>query len=207
MANIYLISPPIIEEKSFAKDLEKALITGLVPVFQLRLKNYPDRKILSIAKELKKICDNNNCLFIINDFVEIAISVGASGVHVGTDDLKISKIRQMVDDSFVIGASCYNSRDMAMKAGEEGANYISFGAFFPTSTKIARATASIEILSWANEMLNLPIVTIGGINNENAKDLVQNGADFLAVISYIWGNPHGIETALKKLYDVCNSSK
>jgi thiamine-phosphate pyrophosphorylase len=203
MAKIYLISPPKIDENHFYSNLDQALKTGLVPVFQLRLKDYPKSQIFKIAKEIKKICSENNCLFVINDFIDIALEVSAGGVHVGIDDEKIAKIRQMTPKNFVIGASCYDSRHYAMKAGEAGADYISFGAFFPTTTKIAKAQPSPEILTWADEMLNLPIVAIGGINDQNASKLVSHGADFLAVISYVWNHPEGIETALKKLSAVC----
>ena len=199
MAQIYLISPPQIELKDFSLKLEKALKTGLVPSFQLRLKNYSLSEIKKISQEIKKICDNNNCLFLLNDFYEIALEVGASGVHVGIDDKKISQIRQNSPKNFVIGASCYDSKHLAMEAGEQGADYISFGAFFETQTKISRGKPTVEILNWASEILNLPIVAIGGINDKNCVELVKNGADFLAVISYVWQHPKGVEVALKNL--------
>ena len=116
MAQIYLISPPQIELKDFSPNLEKALKTGLVPVFQLRLKNYSPLEIKNFSQEIKKICDNNNCLFLLNDFYEIALEIGASGVHVGIDDKKISQIRQNSPKNFVIGASCYDSKHLAMEA-------------------------------------------------------------------------------------------
>ena len=200
MAQIYLISPPQIELKDFSLKLEKALKTGLVPSFQLRLKNYSPLEIKKFSQEIKKICDDNNCLFLLNDFYEIALEVGASGVHVGIDDKKISQIRQNSPKNFIIGASCYDSKHLAIEAGERGADYISFGAFFATKTKISRGKPSVEILAWASEMLNLPIVAIGGINDQNCVDLVKNGADFLAVISYVWQHPLGVEVALKNLH-------
>ena len=200
MAQIYLISPPQIELKDFSLKLEKALKTGLVPSFQLRLKNYSPSEIKKISQEIKKICDNNNCLFLLNDFYEIALEVGASGVHVGIDDKKISQIRQNSPKNFVIGASCYDSKHLAMEAGEQGADYISFGAFFETQTKISRGKPTVEILNWASEILNLPIVAIGGINDKNCVELVKNGADFLAVISYVWQHPEGVEVAIKNLH-------
>jgi thiamine-phosphate pyrophosphorylase len=200
MAQIYLISPPQIELKDFSLKLEKALKTGLVPSFQLRLKNYSPSEIKKISQEIKKICDNNNCLFLLNDFYEIALEIGASGVHVGIDDKKISQIRQNSPKNFVIGASCYDSKHLAMEAGEQGADYISFGAFFATQTKISRGKPTFEILNWASEILNLPIVAIGGINDKNCVELVKNGADFLAVISYVWQHPDGVEVAIKNLH-------
>lgn len=200
MAQIYLISPPQIELKDFSLKLEKALKTGLVPAFQLRLKNYSPLEIKNFSQEIKKICDNNNCLFLLNDFYEIALEVRASGVHVGIDDKKISQIRQNLPKNFIIGASCYDSKHLAMEAGEQGADYISFGAFFETQTKISRGKPSVEILNWASEILNLPIVAIGGINDKNCGELIKNGADFLAVISYVWQHPLGVEVAIKNLH-------
>ena len=196
MAQIYLISPPQIELKDFSLKLEKALKTGLVPAFQLRLKNYSPLEIKNFSQEIKKICDDNNCLFLLNDFYEIALEIGASGVHVGIDDKKISQIRQNSPKNFIIGASCYDSKHLAMEAGEQGADYISFGAFFETKTKISRGKPSVEILNWASEILNLPIVAIGGINDKNCGELIKNGVDFLAVISYVWQHPQGVEVAL-----------
>ena len=200
MAQIYLISPPQIELKDFSLNLDKALKTGLVPVFQLRLKNYSPLEIKNFSREIKKICDNNNCLFLLNDFYEIALEIGASGVHVGIDDKKISQIRQNSPKNFVIGASCYDSKHLAMEACEQGADYISFGAFFETKTKISRGKPTFEILNWASEILNFPIVAIGGINDKNCGELIKNGADFLAVISYVWQHPQGVEVALKNLH-------
>jgi thiamine-phosphate pyrophosphorylase len=199
MTQIYLISPPQIELKDFSIKLEKALKTLLVPAFQLRLKNYSPSEVKKISQEIKKICENNNCLFLLNDFYEIALEVGASGVHVGIDDKKISQIRQNSPKNFIIGASCYDSKHLAMEAGEQGADYISFGAFFETKTKISPGKPSLEILNWASEILNLPIVAIGGINDKNCGELIKNGADFLAIISYVWQHPQGVEVALKNI--------
>ena len=206
MSQIYLISPPKIDLKNFTLRLESVLRTGLVPVFQLRLKDYPKNEIIKIAREIKKICQQNNCLFLLNDYPEIALEVGANGVHLGEDDGSVAEIRKKSPKNFVIGASCYNSRHLAMEAGEQGADYLAFGAFFPTQTKIAKAKAELEILHWANEMLNLPIVAIGGINDANAKELAKAGADFLAVISYVWDHPKSEVEAIKNLYNAITFS-
>lgn len=202
MTKVYLISPPKIDLDSFKTKLEEALKTNLVPVFQLRLKDYPQSEIKKIAKELKKICDDNNCLFLINDYYEIALEVEASGVHVGVEDGLIKNIykkTKAINPNFIIGASCYDSKHLAMEAGEQGADYLSFGAFFESKTKKSRGKPTTEILKWCSEIINLPIVAIGGINDENCASLVKSEADFLAVISYIWDNPKGVSQALKKL--------
>jgi len=200
MSQIYLISPPKIELKDFSAQLEKALKTGLVPVFQLRLKGYERPEIKKISQELLKICNSNNTQFIINDDFELALEIGAHGVHLGAEDGSIKLARQKSHQNFVIGASCYDSKHLAMEAGEQGADYISFGAFFESKTKKSRGKPTLEILEWSNEILNLPIVAIGGINDQNCTSLVKAGADFLAVISYVWEHPEGVEVALKNLY-------
>jgi len=205
MTQIYLISPPKIELKTFSKRLEDALKTALVPVFQLRLKDYEKSEIVKIATEVKKICEQNNCLFLLNDFWQIALDIGAAGVHLGEEDGLISEVRKKSPTNFIIGASCYNSRHLAIESCEQGANYIAFGAFFPTSTKVAKTKAEIEILTWANEMLDLPTVAIGGINADNAAPLAKAEADFLAVISYVWDSASGEVAALKKLHEKIKS--
>ncbi len=208
MTQIYLISPPKIELKDFSAELEKALKTTLVPVFQLRLKGYAKSEVKKIALELQKICQANKTQFIVNDDVELALEIGADGVHLGVEDGSIKVAReksQKINPNFVIGASCYDSRHLAMEAGEQSADYISFGAFFESKTKQSRGKPTLEILEWANEITNLPIVAIGGINAQNCKTLVEAGADFLAVISYVWENEKGVEQALKKLDAVIRS--
>ncbi len=199
MSQIYLISPPQIELKSFSARLEKALKTSLVPVFQLRLKNYEKAEVKKISHELKKICHANNCLFLLNDFYEIAADVEADGVHLGVEDGSVAVVRKKYPKNFVIGASCYDSRHLAMEAAEQGADYLSFGAFFESKTKKSRGNPTPEIIAWCDEVMNLPIVAIGGINDKNCSSLVKAGADFLSVISYVWDHPDGEAVALQKL--------
>ncbi len=203
MSQIYLISPPKIELLNFSKRLEKALKTNSVPVFQLRLKEYSNSELIQIAKEIKKICDNNNCLFLLNDSLEIALNIGANGVHLGAEDGSILSARKNSPKNFLIGASCYDSRHLAMEAGEQGADYLSFGAFFESKTKKSRGNPSLEILEWSNEILNLPTVAIGGITADNCAPLVKSDVDFLAVISYVWDHPEGEEVALMRLSQIC----
>jgi thiamine-phosphate pyrophosphorylase len=199
MAKIYLISPEKIDLKTFPTRLENVLKTGLVPAFQLRLKGYEKSEVTKIARELKKICHQNHCLFLLNDSCEIAVAVGADGVHLGVEDGSIAEIRKKFPTNFIIGASCYDSRHLAMEAGEQGADYISFGAFFSSKTKISRGKPNTEILEWASEITNLPIVAIGGITDDNCSSLVMAGADFVAVISYVWDHPDGEVVAIKNL--------
>lgn len=202
MTQIYLISPPKIDLGDFSKQLDLALKTKKVPVFQLRLKGYEQSEIIHISEELKKICHDNNCLFFLNDSYQIALEVAADGVHLGVDDDSILLARQEsqnLNPNFLIGASCYDSKHLAMEAAEQGADYISFGAFFPSKTKTSRGKPESKILTWCDEILNLPTVAIGGITDENCDILVKAKADFLAVISYVWDHPHGVEKAVNSL--------
>lgn len=208
MTKIYLISPPEINLKEFSKRLDNALATGLVPVFQLRLKNYLSQEIVAIAKELKKICHESNCLFILNDFCDLALEIGADGTHLGTSDGKIKLARKKADElakGFIIGASCYDSKDLAMIAGEDGADYLSFGTFFPSKTKNSQGKPKSEILTWCDQLINLPTVAIGGINDQNCHDIVKAGADFIAVISYVWQHEEGEAKAIQKLSAAINA--
>jgi thiamine-phosphate pyrophosphorylase len=205
MTQIYLISPPKIILSEFAVSLKNALSTNFVPVFQLRLKEYQEIEVAKIAKQIQKICKDYNCQLILNDYPNIALSLELDGVHLGKDDAKIAEVRKQVPDSFTIGASCYNSKHRAMQAGEDGANYLAFGAFFPTTTKKIEYYANVELLQWATELLNLPIVAIGGINASNCCDLVANKADFLAIISFVWQHPLGEKVALQQLHSAINN--
>jgi thiamine-phosphate pyrophosphorylase len=199
MSQIYLISPPQIEVKTFSRHLKKVLATGLIPIFQLRLKNLPVLKLKEIARELKKICYDNNCLFLLNDLFEVALEIEADGVHLGAEDKSIFAAQKDLPENFLIGASCYDSKILAVKASDFGADYLSFGAFFVSKTKKSRGSPAPEILQWCGKNINLPTVAIGGINNNNCSSLVQNGADFIAVISYVWDHSSGASDAIKKL--------
>jgi thiamine-phosphate pyrophosphorylase len=207
MTKIYLISPPKIDNlQEFYQTLGDILQTKLVPVFQLRLKNYNENEVEEIALKTKEICDKNNCLFIINDFVDLALKIKAQGVHVGADDGNIKEIREKSPKNFVIGASCYDSKDLAVKADEDGADYVSFGAFFETKTKKSKGKPQPELITWCSELMSLPIVTIGGINDDNCKILQKSGADFIAVISYVWNYEGGAVKAINNLHLSLNSN-
>lgn len=203
MTQIYLISPPQIILNDFTNQLNNALQTGLVKRFQLRLKNYSSTEFLKIAKDLKIICQQYDCLFIINDYYQLALEIGADGVHLGIDDQKdqnlISKIKNQ-NANFIVGASCYDSSKLALEAEKQGADYISFGAFFNSPTKISRGKPSLDLIDWAKNSLRKPIVAIGGINSQNCQELVKRRVDFLAVISSMWQDPQGVSEAINKLH-------
>ncbi len=198
MTRIYLISPPKIDLKNFSIQLNKALQTNLVPIFQLRLKDYSDQDIKIYTKELIKICRDNNCLFILNDNFELALNLGCDGVHLGADDINKNIIKNK-SKNFLMGSSCYDSKHLAMESAEMGFDYLSFGAFFESKTKISKGKPDISIINWASEILNLPVVAIGGINANNCGIFAKNNIDLIAVISFVWEHSSGVKKALEEL--------
>jgi thiamine-phosphate pyrophosphorylase len=203
VSKIYLISPSKINKNDFLPRLSRVLRTSLVPIFQLRIKEYPYSEIKIIAKEVKKICDDNNCVFIVNDYYDIARDVGANGVHIGLEDNSLQNIAKYFDKNFIVGVSCYDSKQLALQAQENNASYVSFGAFYETKTKKSKGKPSIDLIRWAKENLNIPNVAIGGINNINCENLVKAKADYIAVISYVWNAIDNEENAIKSLNKAC----
>ncbi len=164
---------------------------------QLRLKGASDAEIRRAALALKPVAQERGVAFILNDRPDLAAETGADGVHIGADDMAYAEARALVGPDAIVGASCYASRHDAILAAEAGADYVAFGAFFPTRTKEPRARAEIELLSWWSEIMTVPCVAIGGITPENCAPLVRAGADFLAVLSAVWDHPDGPEAAVR----------
>ena len=195
-AKLYLISPPKIELENFLDKLEDAFKTKKISIFQLRLKNISDKEIILASDKIIPLCQKYQIPFILNDSLDLALKVGANGVHLGGDDGDIKQAREISPKNFIVGTSCYDSKDMIMKAAESGADYVSLGAFFETKTKKSPGKPTLELLKWCDNFINVPNVCIGGINNRNYEQLVKNGADFIAVISYIWDHPKGVTYAI-----------
>jgi thiamine-phosphate pyrophosphorylase len=194
---LYLITPPQFEPRVFAEELKRALDSGDVASLQLRMKDTSDHDILRAGEVLMPIAQKRDVAFIVNDRPDLARILRADGVHVGQHDVPYAEARDVVGKSAIVGVTCHNSRDLAFAAGEAGADYVAFGAFFPTATKIPRATADIELLQWWGETMVVPVVAIGGITVENAKPLVEAGADFLAVSAGVWSYAQGPQAAVK----------
>lgn len=200
-SSIYLISPPEFFFDDFIKQFLSVLDTGFVSVFQLRMKNSDKQEIYDVAKSLSAYCHNYGIQFILNDYPDIAKEIDADGVHIGNSDMDFKKARKIMGDDKIIGVSCYNSIDRAIDLASLGADYVSFGAFYETSTKKDTVKAETDIIKWWVRNSVIPCAAIGGINSENAGELVRQGADFISVISYIWDNPNGPVTAIKNLKD------
>ena len=183
---IYLISPNIIKNNFFS-ELKKVLSKGKIQFFQLRLKNTTLEKKIYFGKKIKKICKKFKVKFLINDDPWLAKNLNADGCHLGQKDTDILNARKILGKK-IIGITCHNSIVLAKKAIKNKADYLAFGAFFPSKTKRTNFKASMTILKKIKKITKKPIVAIGGINDKNYKNLLLNNADFLAISSYIFNN-------------------
>lgn len=185
-SKLYLISPQTVGG-SFPDRLRAALEPGLASAFQLRVKDTDEHELARLAEPLQRICADGDVAFIVNDSVALAKRLGADGVHLGQNDGDIRGARALLGPSAQIGGTCHDSRHLAMEAGEAGADYVAFGAFYPTTTKPSDYRPDPSILRWWSTLFEIPCVAIGGITAGNAKPLVEAGADFLAVCQAVWG--------------------
>jgi len=183
---LYLISPLDVSG-SFPDRLARALDAGPVSAFQFRVKDVDEHHAVRLAEPLQRICADREVAFIVNDSISLAKRIGADGVHLGQGDGEVADARARLGREAQIGVTCHNSRHLAMEAGEAGADYVAFGAFFPTLTKQTDHVAEPELLSWWQALFEIPCVAIGGITPENCPPLVAAGADFLAVSHAVWG--------------------
>ena len=198
---LYLVSPGEIDE-GFADRLKAALGGGPVAAFQLRLKHAEDAEVLRAAERLMPICAAHDVAFILNDRMDLAKACGADGVHLGQGDGDPREARALLGPAVQIGVTCHDSRHLAMEAGEAGADYVAFGAFFPTTTKEVVHRPDPAILGWWSTLFEIPCVAIGGITPSNASILVDAGADFLAVCAAVWGDERGPDKGVAGFADV-----
>jgi thiamine-phosphate pyrophosphorylase len=194
---LYLVSPPRVAPKDFAAVLKDVLKFGDVASFQLRLKHISDDEIRRAVDVLRPIVQANGTVFILNDRPDLAAELGCDGVHIGQEDASYAQARLALPQG-IVGVTCHDSRHLAMEAAEAGADYVAFGAFFPTHTKDAKTSAGLELLRWWSELMVVPCVAIGGITLTNAPALVEAGADFLAVSAGVWEHPDGPQTAIRE---------
>ena len=193
---LYLISPLDVRG-AFPDRLVRALDAGPVAAFQFRVKDIDEHEAARLADPLQRICAERDVAFIVNDSIALAKRLGADGVHLGQSDGSVQEARERLGREAQIGVTCHASRHMAMQAGEDGADYVAFGAFFPTVTKEVEHHAEPEILEWWQELFELPCVAIGGITPHNCVRLIEAGADFLAVSHAVWG---GDEAAVVRAF-------
>ncbi|MEO1657332.1 MAG: thiamine phosphate synthase [Pseudomonadota bacterium] len=197
---LYLITPPTIQDLgSFAEVLSRALdaADGSVACLQLRLKDVSDDEVLRTAEAIAPVVGAAGAGFLINDRADLAAKCDADGVHLGQSDGSVAEARTLLGADKDIGVTCHNSIHLAMEAGEAGADYVAFGAFFPTATKEVEFHAEPDLLTRWAEMATVPTVAIGGITAETALSLLEAGADYLAVSGAIWNHPDGAEAGVK----------
>ncbi|MGZ5920372.1 MAG: thiamine phosphate synthase [Rhizomicrobium sp.] len=194
---LYLISPPHLSPANFVIPLREALDGGDVASFQLRLKTVDDDAIRRATDLLRPIVQAAGIAFILNDRPDLAKELGCDGVHIGQEDASYAEARAAMGASGIVGVTCHDSRHLAMEAAEAGADYVAFGAFFPTRTKEPKTQADIELLRWWAQTMVVPCVAIGGITVQNAPALIEAGADFVAVSAGVCEHPDGPEAAVK----------
>lgn len=198
--HLYLITPPRIDDlAAFGHTLAQALDAGPAAALQIRLKDMPDDIVAAAVDVLMPIAQARGLAVILNDNPELAARLGCDGVHVGQTDMPYAQARAIMGKDAMIGVTCHDSRHLAMEASEAGADYVAFGAFYPTTTKEAPTVADPEILSIWQEVMETPCVAIGGITADNAQPLVAAGADFIAVSAGVWAHPQGPAAAVKAL--------
>ncbi|WP_428247896.1 thiamine phosphate synthase [Ferrovibrio sp.] len=200
-ARLYLITPSVVEPAAFAEQLKAALGAGDVACLQLRLKEgeqpASDNAFRRAAEAVLPLCHEHDVALLINDRPDLAVKLGADGVHIGQQDASYEEARRLLGPDRIIGVTCHNSRHLAMEAAEAGADYVAFGAFYPTTTKQPKFQAEPDLLAWWSELMEVPCVAIGGITVENCAPLVAAGTDFLAVSAGVWGYPGGPAKAVK----------
>jgi thiamine-phosphate pyrophosphorylase len=200
---IYLISPLNVGG-DFPARLQEAVVAGPVAAFQFRVKGVDQHEAARLAEPLQQICADHDVAFIVNDSVALAKRIKADGVHLGQGDGDPREARAELGADAQIGVTCHNSRHLAMEAAEAGADYVAFGAFYPTSTKDVQQMAEIKTLELWSQFTEVPCVAIGGITPDNAKPLIEAGADFLAVSSGVWNHKKGVAAAIESVSSLFN---
>ena len=194
---LYLITPPKLDLATFPDILERTLDAGNVACIQLRLKNTIEDDVRQAIDSLKKIAQVRGVAFLLNDDPALAADTGCDGVHIGQEDATYSDARKAIGSDAIVGVTCHASRHLGMEAAEQGADYVAFGAFFETKTKIPKFYADFEILEYWCQDMTVPAVAIGGITVNNCRPLINTGVDFLAITSGIWDYETGPQEAVK----------
>ena len=188
---LYIITPEKFDLSRFPDLLAQALDGGDCAAVQLRIKNESDDTWKRCIDALRPVTQSRGVAFLLNDRADLVAATGCDGAHVGQEDMAAKQARAIMGPDLMLGVTCKSSRDLAMQAGEDGADYVAFGAFYPSGSKQVTKLADPDILRWWSEMMELPSCAIGGITADNLAPLVQAGADFLAIIGGVWNHPDG----------------
>lgn len=193
---LYLLTPPRIDA-GFAGVLDAVLAEGVASVLQIRLKDQPENQLPGLIPPLVKAARRHGVTVLMNDRPDLAVHYAMDGVHVGQEDAPYAQARAAVGKTGIVGVTCHDSRHLAMTAAEKGADYVAFGAMYPTATKTPKASASVDIIEWWSELFEVPCVAIGGITPDNASPVIAAGADFIAVSGGVWNHPAGPVEAVR----------
>lgn len=206
---IYLITPPVIADvPAFCETLKGTLAAAPVACLQIRLKGLEDSALVQAGRAIAAVCHAAGVEVILNDRPDLVAQIGADGAHIGQSDMDYYSSREVLGGDAILGVTCHNSKELAFEAAKAGADYIAFGAFFDTPTKIpppggTLPRAELEILTWWHEAVEIPSVAIGGITVDNAAQVIAAGADFIAVSSGVWSHPDGPAAAVSRLSRLC----
>lgn len=201
---LYLITPPTIPDPyRWLPEWEQVLDAGDIACVQIRLKDVDDETIARTVAVLRPPAQRRGIAVLLNDRPDLAFETGCDGVHIGQEDGTVAAARQALGPDRIVGVTCHNSRHLAMEAGEEGADYVAFGAFFPTATKEVLHHADLDILQWWHDLCVVPSVAIGGITVDNAAAVIAAGVDFIAVSGGVWNHPRGPVCAVEEFRKLC----
>lgn len=202
---LYLLTPPVIKDMdAFLKELEASLSAAPVACLQIRLKDIEDSALIQAGKAIVPLCHRFGVNVLMNDRPDLVAAIGADGAHIGQDDMDYFSSRELLGGDAIIGVTCHNSKGLAFEAAAAGADYVAFGAFFETFTKTPKTRAELEILEWWYEAVEIPSVAIGGITVDNAAQVIEAGADFIAVSAGVWNYKDGPAAAVSKLSALCS---
>lgn len=199
---LYAITDATLMADNFELAIEQCLQGGTC-IIQYRDKSEDSEKRLKQAKSIRQLCNQYQALFIVNDDIELAIATYADGVHLGKDDLDLKTARKQLGTDKIIGITCYNQLQNAIEAEQAGADYVAFGAFFNSSVKPDAVNAPLSLIKQAKEQLQVPVCCIGGITANNAEQLIETGADMVAVISELFASENIKQSSisLSSLFD------
>ena len=204
---LYIITPERIDPRAFPELLAQALDAGDVAAVQLRLKNAGADSWQRTVDALRPVCQSRGVAFLLNDRADLVAATGADGAHVGQEDLPAREARRLMGPGRTLGVTCKSSSDLALRAVEDGADYVAFGAFFPSTSKQVTNLADPEILrAWARQA-SLPSCAIGGITAANLAPLVQAGANLLAIIGGVWSHPEGPAAGVRAINAAIKSAR
>lgn len=198
---LYLLTPPRIDA-GFVNLLDSVLAEGVASVLQIRLKDQPENQLPGLLPPLVKAAKRHGVTVLMNDRPDLAVRYAMDGVHVGQEDAPYAQARAQVGKTGIVGVTCHDSRHLAMTAAEKGADYVAFGSMYPTATKSPKASASVDIIEWWSEVFEVPCVAIGGITPDNARPVIEAGADFIAVSGGVWNHPEGPVAAVQAFSQV-----